>query len=95
VPPSLAYLQVKPSWQTGPGVPQDGARDVPDVSMTADAMWDPYVVCYEEMTGFEQLTGTPSCASPAQITASNGKIQPLQDPYGGTGGGGPDFIDPA
>jgi pseudomonalisin len=25
----------KPSWQTGPGVPADGRRDVPDVSLTA------------------------------------------------------------
>jgi len=27
-----SVLYAKPAWQTGPGVPQDGARDVPDVS---------------------------------------------------------------
>ncbi len=27
----------KPSWQKGPGVPNDGARDTPDVAMTAAA----------------------------------------------------------
>src|ERR1700691_1402208 len=30
----------KPTWQTGPGVPADGARDIPDVAMIA---WAPYV----------------------------------------------------
>ncbi len=32
----------KPSWQTGPGVPSDGARDVPDISLNADADHDGY-----------------------------------------------------
>ena len=27
----------KPSWQTGPGVPADGARDIPDVSLFASS----------------------------------------------------------
>lgn len=35
----------KPMWQTGvPGIPNDGARDVPDVSLTA-AGHDPYLIC--------------------------------------------------
>jgi hypothetical protein len=35
----------KPAWQTGvPGIPNDGARDVPDVSLTA-AGHDPYLIC--------------------------------------------------
>ncbi|MGI9072818.1 MAG: protease pro-enzyme activation domain-containing protein [Bryobacteraceae bacterium] len=35
----------KPSWQSGvPGIPNDGARDVPDVSFTA-AGHDPYLIC--------------------------------------------------
>ena len=33
----------KPPWQTGPGVPNDGMRDVPDVSMNA-ALHDSYSV---------------------------------------------------
>jgi subtilase family serine protease len=32
---SCAGGYAKPSWQTGPGVPSDGARDVPDVSLFA------------------------------------------------------------
>jgi hypothetical protein len=34
----------KPWWQTGPGVPADGARDVPDVSLTASGAHDGYLI---------------------------------------------------
>jgi uncharacterized protein (TIGR03437 family) len=34
----------KPSWQTGTGVPNDGARDVPDVAISASADHDGYMV---------------------------------------------------
>ncbi|MBV9612045.1 MAG: hypothetical protein JO091_06210 [Acidobacteriaceae bacterium] len=38
-------LFAKPSWQTGvPGIPNDGRRDVPDVSLTA-AGHDAYLLC--------------------------------------------------
>jgi uncharacterized protein (TIGR03437 family) len=32
----------KPTWQTGPGVPNDNARDVPDISLNASADHDGY-----------------------------------------------------
>lgn len=35
----------KPTWQVGPGVPQDGARDVPDIAITASADHDGYLLC--------------------------------------------------
>ncbi len=35
----------KPSWQTGTGVPDDGVRDVPDVSLNASPAHDPYLIC--------------------------------------------------
>jgi hypothetical protein len=35
----------KPSWQTGTGVPADGVRDVPDISLNASSQHDPYLVC--------------------------------------------------
>ena len=38
----------KPSWQTGTGVPSDGARDVPDISLTSSADHDGYLVCTED-----------------------------------------------
>lgn len=34
----------KPAWQAGPGVPADGARDVPDISLSASADHDGYMV---------------------------------------------------
>jgi subtilase family serine protease len=37
-------LYGKPSWQTGPGVPNDGVRDVPDVSLAASGAHDGYVI---------------------------------------------------
>ena len=35
---------LKPSWQTGPGVPSDNARHVPDVAFNASADHDGYFV---------------------------------------------------
>ena len=34
----------KPAWQTGPGVPDNGARNVPDLSFSASEAHDPYLV---------------------------------------------------
>ena len=39
-----SILFAKPSWQTGPGVPNDAARDVPDVSLAASNDHDPYLI---------------------------------------------------
>ncbi|MGA3204150.1 MAG: S53 family peptidase, partial [Bryobacteraceae bacterium] len=50
----------KPAWQAGPGVPNDGARDVPDVAMNA-AIHDGYAVTSGGVQEF--LAGT-SAASP-------------------------------
>ncbi len=41
------YSTAKPSWQSGvTGIPQDNARDLPDVALTA-AGHDAYIVCLE------------------------------------------------
>ena len=45
-------LYTKPSWQAGPGVPADGARDVPDLALAAAASHDDIVYC-------NSTTGTP------------------------------------
>jgi len=65
----------KPTWQTGTGVPPDGARDVPDVSFPA-AGHDGYYACYAFGDGdcsigrFEYFYGTSAAApSMAAITA--------------------------
>ncbi len=46
-PASCAGGYAKPAWQTGTGVPPDGRRDVPDVSLFASsgALHSAYVMC--------------------------------------------------
>src|SRR5246127_1498099 len=43
----------KPSWQTGTGVPNDGKRDIPDVSLFASNGFNGnfYVICSKNITG--------------------------------------------
>jgi len=57
----------KPSWQAGVfGVPNDGVRDLPDVSFTA-AGHDGYILCFNQSCqngGFYSVGGT-SASSPA------------------------------
>jgi uncharacterized protein (TIGR03437 family) len=52
----------KPAWQTGPGVPSDGQRDVPDVSLNASADHDGYVV---QTGGSTQVYGGTSVSAQA------------------------------
>ena len=40
----VSTIYAKPAWQSAPGVPSDGKRDVPDISLTA-ALHDGYLVC--------------------------------------------------
>jgi hypothetical protein len=42
------YYAPKPTWQFGvTGIPNDGARDQPDVALAAAAEHDPYLLCLE------------------------------------------------
>ncbi len=58
----VSAVYPKPAWQTGPGVPNDGVRDVPDVALTAAAGHDPYVVISE---GFAVGIGGTSASAPS------------------------------
>ena len=51
----------KPSWQIGPGVPSDGYRDVPDVSLSA-AEHDGYLIFYNGSLG---VIGGTSASAPS------------------------------
>ena len=56
-------LYPKPSWQTGLGVPNDGARDVPDLAFAASPNHDGYVWVYQGSV--QQLaTGGTSASTP-------------------------------
>ena len=62
--PTCAGGFSKPSWQVGTGVPSDGKRDVPDVSLAADPNHDGYVLCTQETNSAgTAFTGT-SCVYP-------------------------------
>ncbi len=50
----------KPAWQTGMGVPNDGARDVPDISFSA-ALHDGYQIV---IGGSNAAVGGTSCGTP-------------------------------
>ena len=57
----------KPSWQSGvTGIPTDGARDLPDISLSA-AGHDPYLLCYEGscQTGFVATVFGTSASAPS------------------------------
>jgi len=63
----------KPTWQFGvTGIPSDGARDQPDVALTASGGHDPYLLCLEgscvpDSQGFISLflIGGTSASSPS------------------------------
>ena len=41
----VSTFSPKPSWQTGTGVPNDGQRDVPDISFSSSSSHDGYLIC--------------------------------------------------
>lgn len=57
----VSTIYTKPVWQSGPGVPADGMRDVPDVSLSA-ATHDGYLVTYNNGT---YSAGGTSCGTPS------------------------------
>jgi hypothetical protein len=67
-----AYFS-KPGWQTGTGVPSDSARDVPDISLSASAEHDGYLICVQGscVNGFRDakqdltVVGGTSTAAPS------------------------------
>jgi hypothetical protein len=52
-PASCAGGYAKPTWQSGPGVPADGKRDIPDVSLFASNgfLGSFYIICQSDQTG--------------------------------------------
>lgn len=60
----------KPDWQAGPGVPQDGVRDLPDVSLFASAGQNGtfYIICEAD---FSPLGPIPGWNQPCSLTALN------------------------
>jgi subtilase family serine protease len=62
----------KPTWQTGPGVPNDNARDVPDLSLNSSSIHDSLLTCaqgscvngYRDSEQDLKVAGGTSAAAP-------------------------------
>lgn len=87
----------KPTWQTAYGVPSDGVRDLPDVSMfAANGIWGHYYVfCYTDAKGGgASCSGAPSTWAGAGGTSFGAPIwagiQALIKQYTKTAQGNPD-----
>jgi len=90
----------KPSWQTGlSGIPGDGVRDIPDVSMfAADGPWNHYaIVCFSD----ESNGGTPCVGAPLNWAGFGGTslaapvmagIQALVNQKQGGAQGNPNYV---
>jgi subtilase family serine protease len=74
----------KPTWQTGTGVPNDNARDVPDISLNASNFHDPYLICSQAFFTSNNST-TTSCTN--GFRASDNSLAAV----GGTSAGAPTF----
>ena len=79
----------KPAWQAGTGVPNDGARDVPDVSFSASQIQDAYLIC-SEYTDPTTNQLTPWCTTNGfRNTNPNPNLHNRLDAVGGTSVGPP------
>ena len=84
----------KPPWQAGfRGVPNDGARDLPDVSLTA-ALHDPYLICIEnscipDAQGFIHFAAIGGTSASAPSFAG---IMALVDIWAGSRQGQADYV---
>lgn len=74
----------KPSWQTGAGVPNDNARDVPDIALSGSNGHDAYLICSQNYFVTAGSTAT-SCTS--GFRASDQTLAGV----GGTSAGAPSF----
>ena len=89
-----SLLWSKPSWQAGvTGIPSDGARDVPDLSLNASPDHDPYLVCTQiildsDPTGSDY---TSSCTSGFRISDPGYSDDQGLVAYGGTSADAPSF----
>lgn len=105
--PSIAHVvsgscagTAKPSWQSGvPGLPSDGVRDLPDVSLfAANGVWGHYYVyCWSHTAaGGAACTGAPSSWSGAGGTSFSSPIlagiQALVNQYTGSSQGNPNYV---
>jgi hypothetical protein len=88
-----SLLWAKPSWQTGvPGIPADGKRDVPDISLSASADHDAYLVCTQTTTANpNKATYVSSCNNGFRLADIGYNDDQSVDAFGGTSVAVPSF----
>jgi hypothetical protein len=89
----VSSLFTKPSWQTGvPGIPADGFRDVPDISLTAALYHDPLLYCTQVLPDSSPNTYASSCTPTSFRLADPGQQDNLTlSAAGGTSFAAPSF----
>ncbi|MGA2634249.1 MAG: protease pro-enzyme activation domain-containing protein [Terracidiphilus sp.] len=82
----VSSVYSKPSWQTGTGVPADGKRDLPDVSLMSGNGYDAatWAICDDDTTTYNGQTVTMDCE-----TQPDGYW--FTDGFGGTSTAAPSF----
>jgi Pro-kumamolisin, activation domain/Bacterial Ig-like domain (group 3) len=87
-----SQLWNKPSWQTGvPGIPADGKRDVPDISLNASPVHDSSLYC----TQIQTVGGGGAWSSSCQATSFRISDPGQSDDQGLTAAGGTSFAAPS
>ena len=87
-----SQLWNKPSWQTGvAGIPADGKRDVPDISLNASPYHDPYLYCTQIQTAGSGGAYVSSCQATSFRISDPGQ----SDDGGLTAAGGTSFAAPS
>jgi hypothetical protein len=87
-----SQLWNKPSWQTGvAGIPADGKRDVPDISLNASPYHDPYLYCTQVQTVGSGGAFVSSCQANSFRISDPGQ----SDDGGLTAAGGTSFAAPS
>ncbi len=69
----------KPDWQAGTGVPNDGVRDVPDVSLAGSVVHDPYSIYANGQTLCVGGTSAPTPVFSGMVALVN-QYRALNDP---------------
>jgi subtilase family serine protease len=89
-----SLLWSKPSWQAGvTGIPSDGARDVPDLSLNASPDHDPYLVCTQIILDSDPSVSnyTSSCTNGFRLSDPGYSDDQGLVAYGGTSADAPSF----
>jgi Pro-kumamolisin, activation domain/Bacterial Ig-like domain (group 3) len=88
----VSQLWNKPTWQTGvAGIPADGKRDVPDISLNASPYHDPYLYCTQVQTVGSGGAYVSSCQASSFRISDPGQ----SDDGGLTAAGGTSFAAPS